>query len=160
MRQRGRRIYPSNLTIHTTRSLDYEQSFFGEVRRVTLKKSKYEKKSTKCTYCLSLPEFRAVALTSRVFLYFFLFRCFCFVLFVLLFVCFFGEGGCATVFAEKERPFVVYALPLSKRTTRWMKSCHLCCVTKTRQRVQRIKFHWQTKVVSFPPDMVEDKIEI
>lgn len=31
---------------------------------------------------------------------------------------------------------------------------------KTRQRVQRIKFHWQIKVVSFPPDMVEDKIEI
>ena len=153
MRQRGRRIYPSNLTIHTTRSLDYEQSFFGEVRRVTLKK--YE------MYLLPF--------TSRVprgcanikgFSLFFLFRCFCFVLFVLLFVCFFGEGGCATVFAEKERPFVVYALPLSKRTTRWTKSCHVCCVTKTRQRVQRIKFHWQTKVVSFPPDMVEDKIEI
>ena len=81
--------------------------------------------------------------------------------FVCSFVClFFWGGGCATVFAEKERPFVVYALPLSKRTTRWTKSCHVCCVTKTRQRVQRIKFHWQTKVVSFPPDMVEDKIEI
>ena len=78
-------MYPSNLIIHTTRSLDYEQSFFGEVRRVTLKK--YE------MYLLPF--------TSRVprgcanikgFSLFFVFRCFCFVLFVLLFVCFLGRG--------------------------------------------------------------------